>query len=102
MHREPSSQRHLLRRGANMFERFRRNDAPADSTTGSRTAVAERPVRDDETVPESRTDRFSRTDTDDTVVEQPRRGNGTATAAPTGAAATTGTTGTTGLTSDHM
>jgi hypothetical protein len=68
-----------------MFERFRRNDAPADSSSRERTAVAERPGR-----PMTR----NGTDRTDTVAEErPRRGNGTTTAAAAG---------TTGLTSEHM
>ena len=66
-----------------MFERFRRNDAPQD-TAGGRTAVAERrDTRDGATA--------------DTVVDRPRRTNGT-TAAP---GATTAA-GTTGVTSENM
>jgi hypothetical protein len=92
-----------------MFERFRRNDTPADASTGSRTAVSDRPVRDDGTVTDGRSERFARDDTaatradgtvarDDTVVDTPRRGNGTATAGTAAA----GTVATTGLTHDHM
>jgi hypothetical protein len=81
-----------------MFERFKRNDAPpADSPAGSRTAVAERPARANGTTTTHR---------DETVVDEPRRGNGTSTARTADTtertAATTGTAGTTGLTSDHM
>jgi hypothetical protein len=97
-----------------MFERFRRNDTPADSSTGSRTAVTDRPVTADGTEP--RSERFTRGDTradmatrddmaetrtrhgDETVVDTPRRGNGTATAGTAAA----GTVVTTGLTHDHM
>jgi hypothetical protein len=68
-----------------MFERFRRNDAPTETSAEGRTAVAERPDR-----PMTR----NGTDTADTVVEErPRRGNGTTTA---------GTAGTTALTAEHM
>jgi hypothetical protein len=70
-----------------MFDRFRRNDAPADTAADRRTAVAERPVARNGA-------------TDETMVEdRPRRGNGTGARTATSAAATTGTTG---LTSDHM
>lgn len=91
-----------------MFERFRRNDAPpADSPAGSRTAVAERPARTNGT--------NTVTDRDETVVDEPRRGNGTTTTRTDGLTererlaererertTTAGTAGTTGLTSDHM
>jgi hypothetical protein len=75
-----------------MFERFRRNDAPAETSAEGRTAVAERP---DRPLTRNGTDTA---DTADTVVEErPRRGNGTA-----GTAATTGAAGTTALTAEHM
>jgi amino acid transporter len=69
-----------------MFERFRRNDAPADRTGDGRTAVAERPVA------------RNGTDTADTAVEErdARTGRGTATRTAAG------TAGAGALTHEHM
>jgi hypothetical protein len=69
-----------------MFDRFRRNEAPADTAADRRTAVAERPVARNGA-------------TDETVVEdRTPRGNGTGARTATSATAA----GRTGLTSDHM